>query len=150
VLLVDDHPDDLDWLTDLLDLLGVGFVLMTNEEQAQGELRRVLQGDVAYDLAIIDVMLSTADISQLISLDAKYFKNSRESGIRLCEFARNELKIKEEQLPIVCISTIQHEDEGVVTRLKKLEVKILPRTGEPGDKSIRSYLERRYGSTGES
>ena len=138
ILLVDDHLGDILPLIQRLEWLGYSIDHFTNEEAARGALETVSAGAATYALAIIDIMVSTKDIMDLVDLDDAFFGNSQDTGIRLCEYARGELGISVEQLPIICISA--RDDDDVKNALGVLGIPLYGRIPKPGD-SIFDYLD---------
>ncbi len=134
VLLVDDQLRDIRPLIDLIESLGYSIDHFADEEAARGALEAVHRGREAYALALIDVMISTKDIMKLVELDAAFFEDSQNTGIRLCDYARRELGISFGQLPIVCISG--RNDDEVKNALAALGIPLFSRVPMPGDESI--------------
>ena len=136
--LVDDHLGDIRPLIQRLEWLGYSIDHFANEEAARGALETVSVGAATYALAIIDIMVSTKDIMDLVDLDASFFENSQDTGIRLCEYARVVLGISDQQLPIICISA--RSDDNVKNALGALGISLYSRVPKP-DESIREYLD---------
>lgn len=145
VFIVDDQIGDLLWLVDLLRQRGYEERVATNEEAAKRHLVEIQQGRESYALAIFDVMVATKDLADLVKLDSglddRFFEDSRNTGIRLCSYARKELGISESQLPIVCITV--REDDEVKTALRKLGIQLFNRAPSSKRDSIRRFLERK-------
>ena len=139
VLIVDDQVGDLAWLIDLIQNRGHRVVFATNEEAARERFRAIKDRTESYVLAIVDVMIAVKDLSKLVSLDNEFFENSRNTGIRLCRFARHELGISRNQLPIVCL-TVRDDDE-VRDAMKELGIPLFNRV-PGGAASIRAYIEQ--------
>ena len=140
VLIVDDQVGDLAWLIDLIRNRGYNIVVATNEEAANERLQAVKSRAESYVLAIVDVMIAVKDLFSLISLDNQFFEDSRDTGIRLCRFARHELGITRNQLPIVCL-TVRDDDE-VRNSMRDLEIPLFNRAPGSAADSIRGYIER--------
>lgn len=138
VLLVDDHPDDIGWVFDLLEKRGYNVDTATNEEAAKGLLKAVKSEQKNYALAIVDVMVSVKDIMDLVELTDDYFELSRQTGVRLCRYAREELGIGPDKLPIVCISA--RDSDEVRTPLRALGVPLYNRMAPSREESIREYI----------
>ncbi|MEZ4302779.1 MAG: hypothetical protein R3B70_48095 [Polyangiaceae bacterium] len=100
VLLIDDDIDDLMWLVERIEAMGFGFVCATNEAEARDRILAISEGRERYCLAVIDVMMATHSIEHVGMVDEKFFKSSKESGVRLCHYARVELGISAAELPI--------------------------------------------------
>lgn len=141
VLLIDDHVGDISWLIDFLEARGYQVDQETNEVDARAKLESVKEGESAYNLAIIDIMVSIMDIMDLVDLDDDYFEKSRETGLRLCRYARKELGISEVQLPIVCISAATDREE-IQKGLEELGVPLYSRVPQAPENSIRNFLEQ--------
>ena len=142
ILLVDDHIGDVTWLVDFLEHHGYEVVQVTNEKDAREKLEEVEKGQATYVLAIIDIMVSIRDIMDLVDLDEKFYEESRETGIRLCAYAREELKIKPEVLPIVCISA-RSDHEEIQKPLRQLGIRLFSRVPQSREESIREYLKEK-------
>jgi CheY-like chemotaxis protein len=140
VLIVDDQVGDLVWLIDLIQNRGYEIVFATNEEAARERLGAIKIRDESYVLAIVDVMIAIKDLSKLTSLNKEFFESSRDTGIRLCRFARRELAISRGQLPIVCLTV--RDDEDVRNAMKELDIPLFNRAPGGADGSIRGYIER--------
>jgi CheY-like chemotaxis protein len=141
VFIVDDRIGDLAWLLDLIRSRGYEVVLTTNEQAARKQLEAVRKGGESYVLAIVDVMVATHDLLDLVALDEKFFEDSRNTGIRLCEYARKELGISPEVLPIVCLTA--REDEAVKIAMDDLGIRLFHRAPPSPEESIRSFVEER-------
>ncbi len=146
VFIVDDRIGDLVWLLDLIRSRGYEVVLATNEQAARQRLGAVKQGEESYVLAIIDVMVATHDLLDLIalnekSLDEKFFSDSRDTGIRLCDYARRELGLSPQALPIVCLTA--REDDEVKAAMQRLDIPLYHRASHSPEESIRSFIEER-------
>ncbi|MCP3961827.1 MAG: response regulator transcription factor [bacterium] len=138
ILLVDDHLGDIRPLIHHLEWLGYGIDHVANEEAARRALEAVSADDTAYALAIIDIMVSTKDIMDLVDLDASFLEDSQDTGIRLCEYAREQLGISEEHLPIICISA--RNDDAARDALDALGIPLYGRVPKP-DGSILQYFD---------
>lgn len=143
ILIVDDQPGDLLWLLDLLHVKGYGHTLATNEKDARALLKSVKDGSESYALAIIDVGVATLPIEDLFSqgLDEKFFEDSRDTGIRLCRYARKDLAIPAKTLPLACLTV--RDDDDVKEAMKELEIPLFNRAPNTQEESIRSFLEER-------
>ena len=143
VLIVDDQLGDLRWLVDLVRNRGHEVVVAANEQAARERLLAVKGGKESYVMAIVDVMIATRDLRDLVALDDQFFEDSRNTGIRLCRYARHELGLSDAELPIVCL-TVRHDDQ-VKGAMSELGIPLYDR-GEPSpDESIRALIERRLG-----
>ncbi len=151
VLLVDDHIGDVTWLVDFLEDRGYNVDQVTNEEAARRKLEAVKAavkaGQETYVLAIIDIMVSIKDIMDLVNLDEKFFEESRETGIRLCAYAREELALEPDDLPIVCISA-RSDHEEIRKPLGQLGIRLFSRVPQSREESIREYLKERLPKMG--
>ena len=147
VLLVDDHIGDITWLVDLLESRGYEVDNVTDEETARGRLEAVKEGRASYALAVIDIMVSIQDIRKLAALDEEFFRESKRTGIRLCELARRRLRLSESDLPIVCISA-RSDHEEIIKPLDELGVRVFSRVPQSREDSIRGYLEQKLPRVG--
>lgn len=139
VLIVDDQIGDIGWLIDLIQGRGYVVVLATNEAAARKQLLEVKQGKASHALAVVDVMVAVMDLMDLMSLDEKFFEDSRDTGIRLCRYARQDLGLSAEQLPIICITV--RDDQEVRTAMKELGIRLFNRAPYGQEDSIREYIE---------
>lgn len=139
VLLIDDEVGDLVWLVDRIEWAGYKFVCATNEQDARRRLRAVADGEERYVLAVIDVMMATHDILQVQLVDEKFFKSSKDSGIRLCRYAREELGIRASELPIA-VFTARTDDEVKRKVGAIADVELFFRDGAEGDGSLDQYV----------
>ncbi|MCP4545533.1 MAG: response regulator [bacterium] len=140
VLVVEDQAGDIKWLFDIITFRGYEVDLATNEEAARKLLLAVKKGKKGYALAIFDVMVAIKDIMELVDVDDRFYKESRNTGVRLCEYARRELRISYEKLPIVCLSA--RDDQELKRALANLGIKLFDRIPKSGSASIREYLEK--------
>jgi len=141
VLLVDDHAGDVRWMIEFLEERGYRVHEITNEEAARRQLEAVKKGDVSYALAIIDIMVAIKNIMDLLGSKEEFYEKSRDTGIRLCHYARKELGISAERLPIVCLSA--RDDDKVRQLLDELEITLYSRTPQTSEDSIREYLKKK-------
>ncbi len=141
VLTIDDQVGDLLWLLDLIRSRGYGVVTATNEKEGRERLQAVKAGEESYSLAIIDVMMSTHPIEDLVDLDEKFFEESRDTGIRLCRYARKELGISPQELPIACLTV--RDDDDVSRAMGELDIPLFNRVPQSPEDSIRRFIEER-------
>lgn len=141
VLIVDDQMGDLLWLLDLIQNRGYDVVIATNEAAARERLRAISAATEAYALAVIDVMVAVKDLTQIAALDDQFFEDSRNTGIRLCQLARRQLRITAEQLPIACLTA--REDDEVRNAMRDLEIPLFHRAEYSSAESIRSFVEEK-------
>ena len=128
VLVIDDQVGDIEWLLDRIRERGYEVVVATNERAARQRLDAVKKGDESYALAIVDVMVAIMDLTELVDLDEDFFVESRDTGIRLCQHARQELGISERDLPIVSLTV--RDDPEVRAAMEELGIPLVSR--EPG------------------
>jgi CheY-like chemotaxis protein len=138
VLLVDDQPGDILWLLHLLEERGLAIDLVTTEEAARKTLDAVASGEKIYELAILDIMVPTKDILELVDLDQDFYESSLDAGVRLCHHARQELGLTAEILPIVSISA--RNDEHLIRRLEKFGVPLFSRRPRDTSESLRDFI----------
>lgn len=135
VLVVDDQFEDILWLLDRIEHRGYRSELATNEKEGRACLKACSDGTTTYVAAIVDVMMSIAPLEELAALDAEFFERSQDTGIRLCQYAR-ELDLK---IPIACLTV--RDDEEVKKAMKELSIPLFNRTPESESKSIEMFLE---------
>lgn len=139
VLIVDDQIGDIGWLIDLIQGRGYVIALATNEAAARKQLLGVKQGKSSYALAVVDIMVAVMDLMDLMALDEKFFEDSRDTGIRLCRYARQELGLSAQQLPIVCITV--RDDQEVRAAMSELGIRLFNRAPYGEEESIREWIE---------
>ncbi len=137
VLIVDDNPGDITWLLDFVEWRGYEVDQVGNEETARGKLEAVQEQRAAYALAILDVMVSVKDIMDIVDFDDSLYAESMDAGVRLCRYARQDLGISEEQLPMICISA--RDDEGLKEALAELGIRLFGRA----DRAVRDFLREK-------
>jgi hypothetical protein len=89
----------------------------------------------------MDIMVATHDLLDLVALDEQFFENSRNTGIRLCDYARRSLGISPEVLPIVCLTA--REDEEVEAAMRQRDILLFHRAPNSPKESIRGFIEDR-------
>lgn len=108
VVLVDDEPYRLRYLTDIIRGRGIPLVEYTTTHDARREFQRIAQAAPARILAFIDIMLplcSPADLStDDASLGGVGVGSSMRSGLHLCRYIRHELGLGPDVVAIICIS----------------------------------------------
>lgn len=144
VLVVDDQIGDLFWLLNLIRNRGHDVVVATNERAARDRLRAVKEGSEAYTLAIIDVMVAVEDLMELVTLDDRFFEDSRNTGIRLCNYARNELHLSNDDLTIACLTV--RDDDQVRQAMQGLGIPLFNRAPYSASDSIRGFIETKLTS----
>lgn len=137
VLIVDDNIGAISWLIEFLEWRGYNVDVVSNEEAARTKLEAVQEGKQAYELAIVDIMVSIKDIMDVPDFDDEFYEASMDTGLRLCRYAREGLGILEEQLPIVCISA-RYDDEDLRKNLEHIGISIYSRSGG----EIREFLKK--------
>lgn len=140
VFIVDDQPGDIEWLFERIDERGYDTVLATNEEDARKRFVAVRDGHESYVAAIVDVMVPVKDLEDLIELDDEFFENSQDTGIRLCRYARQDLGLSAETLPIASL-TVRDDDE-VRTAMAELDIPLYDRAWNSPTGSIDRFIER--------
>lgn len=142
ILIVDDQPGDLLWLLDILRVRGYEYTLATNEKDARAQLKSVKDRSASYPLAIIDVGVATLPIEDLFQdLDERFLEDSRDTGIRLCRYARKELGLSVKDFFIVCLTV--RDDEAVKEAMRELDIPLFNRAPNTADESIRLFLENK-------
>ena len=139
VFIVDDRVGDLDWLLVLIRRRGYTVVLATNEQAARQRLEAVQRGEESYVLAIMDIMVATHDLLDLVALDEQFFENSRNTASGCANYARRSLGIPPEVLPIVCLTA--REDEEVEAAMRERGIRLFHRAPNSPKESIRGFIE---------
>lgn len=140
VLLVEDQIGDILWLVDLINSRGYEIVLATNEEMALQLLEAVSRGAESYSLAIVDVAVAVKALQDIFALDDQFFEKSQDTGIRLCRYARGELGLTPEKLPITCL-TVRDDDE-VKAVMDELQIPLYNKAPQSPPDSIRVFIEK--------
>lgn len=138
VLVLDDQRREILWLFALIESRGYDVVLAANEKAARLRLKEIADGHASYALCIIDVMMATVDITELAEVDDAFFLSSRDAGLRLCEYARNELHLGVRKLPIIAFTA--RTDAEVKQRLSAANVPYCNRAEIEGGHSIRQMI----------
>jgi CheY-like chemotaxis protein len=113
VLLVEDEPDLMTALIADLRARGCEVTVAETEKAARRELERARAGDVRYHLAIVDVMIPTMTMDELIDLDdaeERFLTESVDTGVRICRYARGDLGLDARALPIVVLTNRNDHD----------------------------------------
>jgi hypothetical protein len=144
VLIVDDQVGEIVWLLDELRLRGCETVVVSDEDGARRHLKAVGDGRESYRAAIFDVMVAVKDLWELIDLgedvDEDFFADSRDTGIRLCRYARGELGLTAEELPIACLTV--RDDSAIHQAMDELDIPLYHRIPESWGESIETFLDR--------
>ncbi len=140
VLIVDDQPGDIGWLVDRIADRGYEIVIATNERSARERLQAVKDGRETYVAAIFDVMVAAMDLEDLVELDEQFFVDSQDTGIRLAQLAREELKLSPKQLPIASLTI--RDDDRVKAAMKKLRIPLFDRTPPNEGENINRFVDR--------
>jgi CheY-like chemotaxis protein len=148
ILLIDDRIGDIRWLVDDLEYRGYEVDQVANERDAKlmlEEIRRNLDaGQESYSLAIVDIMVPIMDIMDLVDLEDDFYEDSAKTGIRLCRYAREELRISEDELPIVCLSSRSDEEE-IRRELEEIGIlKLFSRVPQSSKEDIRTYIGKNF------
>ncbi len=139
VLLVDDRVGDIQWVIDFLENFGQRVERVSNEADARKRFDAVGSGKASYVLAIIDIMVSLKDILDISEVDETFYRKSSRTGVRLCKYLREELRVSADELPIICISG-RPDAEGVRKELRKLGIPLYNRVPSQREESLRSAL----------
>jgi|GEM_PF-3249484 len=148
VFIVDDQAGEIRSLIRRIKKRGYDVVLATNEREAERMLQEIAARPSAFAAAIFDVMVATVDFDTLLAmedsvdLESKVFEPSVDTGLRLCRYARETLRISEAELPIAALSV--RTDDELRSNLETLGVPLYDRTqiDTPDDRSIMRFVER--------
>jgi CheY-like chemotaxis protein len=146
VLLIDDRIDDISWLVDDLNARGYEVDQVTNEKAARKKLEEIKKalgkGQRLFLLAILDIMIPVMDIMELIDISDDFFEDSAKTGVRLCRYARKDLGITEEELPIVSL-TARSDDVEIRQELEEIGIQgIFGRLPQSNEDNVRKCLDR--------
>lgn len=139
VLIIEDQIGDVLWLVDLIRSRGYEVVLATNEQAARKLLEAVSREQASYALAIVDVAVAIQDLQDLISFDEQFFESSLSTGIRLCRYARRDLGLSPQRIPIACL-TVRDDDE-VRAAMEDLRIPLFNKAPQSPSESIRGFIE---------
>jgi CheY-like chemotaxis protein len=140
VLIVDDQVEEILWLLELLQHRGYGVIVVTNGKDADSRLTAIHGGTEDYAAAIFDVMLSTLSIEEIVSSQAElnddFFKESKDTGLRLCRRAK-QLGLT---LPIACLTV--RKDAEVEAVSDETGIPVYHRIPLDESESIMGFLDR--------
>lgn len=139
VLLIDDQLGDIVWLLDRIEARGFEVEIATNEKEARGCLEECGRGERNYEAAIFDVMMSIAPLEELEALDEDFFQRSQDTGIRLCQYAR-ELDLR---FPVACLTV--RDDIEVKDAMDAMGIPLFNRAPEHEGESIDGFLDAHLG-----
>lgn len=149
ILIVDDQIDELNWLLDVFLSAGYEVVLVSDEETAIQELDEIAAHRAQYDLAVVDVMVAAKSVEALVeeisrkdlaSGSGRRSKQSRDAGIRICEYARSILGLKEVDLPIQCLTV--RTDAAVIETMRRLGIPVSERLPEGSTGAVLESIAR--------
>lgn len=139
VLVIDDQPNEILWLLDLIRKRGYDAELVLDEESARKRLEAVAAGTASFVLAFVDVMVATQGIEALIA-GADVSADSQDSGIRLCRYAR-ELGLSASKLQLASL-TVRADDPKVQRAMEELGVPLFPRLSLEPVHPIQRLIDR--------
>jgi CheY-like chemotaxis protein len=120
VLIAEDQMEDIVWLFEYLRNRGCEVHIVTNEAEARRQLDAVARGETRYAFALFDVMMAQFSVLMAAELDEAFFMSARDTGIRLCSYARYTLGLSKRTLPIICYS--MRSDAALVAELERMDV----------------------------
>ena len=137
VLIVDDKPHELFWLTKILkEEHGCTIQHLANEKDAKDHLDFLVEGDrMPYALGIIDIMIPVAKLEDLFEIDDNFLEKSRNTGLRVCRHIRQKLKITANTLPLIAISA--RGDNELIDQLQEIDICFFSRD----DQNIKDHLQ---------
>ncbi len=145
VFIVDDQAGEIRPLIRRIKSRGYEVELATNELDARAGIDRIAESPERYAAAIMDIMVATISLERLleqgddVDLIEDIVKPSTDTGIRLCQYAREELGLRE--LPLAALSV--RDDDELEQALTRLGVPLYARGVEDGSKrSIMHFVER--------
>ncbi len=138
VFIVDDRSREIEWLTQFLkNDLDCKLIHKDNEMDTRAHFREFADDKLTpYSLAIVDIMIPVAKLEDLVVLDERYLKDSRDTGVRICKYIRHKLRINEEELPLMAISA--RADNELSRQLDELRVPLFSRD----DLGIKDHLRK--------
>ena len=145
VFIVDDRSREIEWLTQFLKMeLGCKLIHRDNEMDARAHFQELADSrSMPYSLAIVDIMIPVAKLEDLVVLDEKYLKDSRDTGIRICKYIRHKLRISEKELPLMAISA--RADNELSRQLDELRVPLFSRDDLGIKDHLRTVLQKHDG-----
>lgn len=145
ILLIEDQPRDISWLTDLLRKRGYAVTEITNGQaglEALDQVQEALKsGPSPYKLAIFDIKVAAQDFRDLSKLDLSFVERSERMGLELSQYARETLGIRPRDLPILILSSVSDHPE-VVEELDRLKIPRFNKASQDDNDSIRAYLKK--------
>ncbi len=147
VFIVDDQAGEIRSLIRRIKNRGYDVELATNERDAQAGLQQIAADPHRYAAGIFDIMVATVDLETLlemgdgVDLTEEVFKPSIDTGIRLCRYARETLRLDAAAFPIAALSV--RDDAEVKRALEELDVPLYERGAEDrSERSIMDFVER--------
>ncbi len=148
VFIVDDQAGEIRSLIRRIKNRGYDLMLATNEREAERMLQEVADHPSSFVAAIFDVMVATVDFATLLEMDdsvdleSKVLEPSVDTGLRLCRYARERLRIAEADLPIAALSV--RTDDELREALGQLGVPLYDRTqiDAEDERSIMRFVEQ--------
>lgn len=145
VFVVDDQVGEIRSLIRRIRDRGYEVELATNELDARAGLERIAEAPASYAAGIVDIMVATISLERLLEQDddvdliEDVVKPSTDTGIRLCQYARQDLGLRE--LPLAALSV--RDDDELVQALKPLGVPLYARGVEDSsERSIMQFVQR--------
>jgi len=147
VFIVDDQAGEIRSLIRRIKSRGYDVVLATNERDAEAGLLQVAADSRPYAAGIFDIMVAIVDLETLlemgedVDLAKEVFEPSTDTGIRLCRFVREKLRLRAAELPIAALSV--RDDAELKRALEELDVPLYERGVEDtSERSIMRFVER--------
>ncbi len=141
-LIIDDQIGDLMWLVDLLQHLGWVVRVAETEKAALTRLDAFAAGDESYDLVVLDVMIATHTVDELMAkpeLVERALESPIDAGIRLARHIRRQSTLVNTE--VVCCTV--RDDDDVYAAMDAAGIQIYSRDDEDPDSdrpSLRTLL----------
>jgi CheY-like chemotaxis protein len=147
VFIVDDQAGEIRSLIRRIKHRGYDIELATNERDAKAGLRQVAADPGPYAAGIFDIMVAIVDLETLlemgddVDLAKEVLEPSTDTGIRLCRYVREELRLDEATFPIAALSV--RDDPELKDALGAFGVTLYKRDAEDNsERSIMRFVER--------
>jgi CheY-like chemotaxis protein len=142
VFIVDDQAGEIRSLIRRIKSRGYEVELATNERDARAGLSQIAADPRPYAAGIFDIMVAIVDLETLlqmgdeVDLAKEILEPSTDTGIRLCQYAREDLQLDEKTFPIAALSV--RDDTELRQALQAFGVTLYERGAE--DHSERSIM----------
>ncbi len=145
VFIVDDQPGEIRSLVRRIGAMRCDVELATNEMEAKAGLKQVKEHPDRYVAGIFDIMVATVDFETLLEMDddvdlrEEVLEPSINTGVRLIDYARDELGLGADVFPIAALTA--RDDSDIEPLLKERGVPLYRRgASDDAEQSIMKFL----------